>query len=40
MNNKFYGIKALVEKINPENEKTKEAITKFLRLYSELYDKR
>lgn len=39
MNDKFAGIKAIVEKINPASEKTKEAIDKFLRLYSVLYDK-
>lgn len=36
----FDRIKAIVKKINPASERTKEAVDKFWRLYSELYDKR
>lgn len=39
MSEKFAGIKDIVEKINPSSEETKKAVDKFLRLYSELYDK-
>lgn len=36
MNDKFANIKAIVDKVNPKSERTKELINKFLRMYSEM----